>query len=432
MAPSTIALIIFVVVLIMFMTNKFPLWSCALAGLVLMAVTGCITSQEALAGFANSNAIIMMSMFIVAAGLSRTQMIGKISGLAYKVSGGSFTKGLAGYILVTFLIAQVVPSASTVFIICYPLAADFCRRMNISPSKAMFSIGLTAIAAIIVLPVGNGAVGYLEQNGMLEVYGITQYSFGMFDTMIARLPMVIAVMAYAIFVAPKWAPDKGLDVGTAQGGAGQKAERPPLDPVREVLGYGIFALVVVGLLVERYIPFLNSWQICLSGALILIFTGVLNEREALGAVMLSPVWLYIGSLALGQGLVNTGAGDIIAGGMMKILGDKPSALFIGLVFFLASFIFTQFMSNLALYNVIRPIAILTCAGLGYNPVGIIALCYIGCFTAYLTPMATIAVPLMMGAGGYDQRDLLKLGWLPALLTAVVSIPWCMIMFPVAG
>lgn len=430
MEQSTIALIIFAVTLVLFMTNKFPLWSCALAGLVLMTVSGCITSAEALAGFANSNAIIMMSMFIVAAGLSRTQMIGKISGLAYKVSGGSLTKGLAGYVMVTFLIAQVVPSASTVFIICYPLAADFCRKMNVSPSKALFSIGLTAIASIMCLPVGYGAVGYLEQNGMLEVYGVTEYAFGMFDVFLARLPMVIGVMIYAIFIAPKWAPDKGMEVGLAQSGSGQgAAEKPPLDPVREVLGYGVFLAVVLGLLFESALPF-SSWQICLTGALVLVFTGVLNEREALGSVMLSPVWLYIGSLALGQGLVNTGAGDIIANLMLRILGENPSGLFIGFVFMMASFIFTQFMSNLALYNVIRPIAILTCVSLGYNPVGIICLCYIGCFTAYLTPMATIAVPLMMGSGGYDQRDLLKLGWLPALITIVVSIPFCMIMFPI--
>lgn len=429
MASSTVALIIFVVTLVLFTTNKFPLWACSLAGLVMMAATGCITSAEALSGFANSNAIIMMSMFIVAAGLNRTQMIDKISGLAYKVSGGSLTKGIAGYVLVTFIIAQVVPSASTIFIICYPLAADFCRKMNVSPSKALFSIGLTAIASVGCLPVGQGAVGYLEQNGFLEVYGITEYAFTMFDGVITRLPMVIGVMLYGIFIAPKWAPDKGLDVGMAQAGGPKAAKKVPLDPVREVLGYGVFLLVVLGLLFEKSLP-LSAWQICLGGALILVFTGVLTEREALGSVLLSPVWLYIGAIGLGQGLVNTGAGDIIADAILKVLGDKPSGLFIGLVFFLASFIFTQFMSNLALYNVIRPIAFLTCASLGYNPVGIIYLCFIGCFTAYLTPMATIAVPLMMGAGGYDQRDLLKLGWLPALITMVVSVPWCMMMYPV--
>lgn len=427
MIQSTVALIIFVFVLILFIINKFPLWATALFGLVLMSVSGCITPVEALSGFANPNALIMMTMFIVAAGLNRTRMIGKISGFAYKISGGSFTKGLAGYVIMTFMIAQVVPSASTIFIICYPLAADFCRKMNVSPSKAMFSIGLTAISSVSAMPVGNGAVTYLEQNGLLEVFGITEYAFGMFDPMISRLPMIIGVMAYSIFIAPKRAPDRGLDVGL--GGDRKSVEKPPLDPVREVLGYGIFLAVVLGLLFEKVLP-LAAWQICLTGALLVVFSGVLNEREALGAVLLSPVWLYIGALAIGQGLVNTGAGNIVSELVLKLLGQSPSGLYIGLVFFLISFIFTQFMSNLALYNVVRPIVILTCASLGYNPVGIIMLSWIGCFTAYLTPMATIAVPIMMDSGGYDQKDLLKLGWMPALITLVISVPWCMFMFPV--
>lgn len=428
MPQSTIALIVFACIVGLFIINKFPLWVSALAGLLLMSVTGCITPAEALSGFANSNAIIMMMMFIVAAGLSRTQMVRKISNLTYKVSGGSLTKGMLGYVLVTFIIAQVVPSASTVFIICYPLASDFCRRLGVSPSKAIFSIGLTAISAIGVLPVGSGAVTYLEMNGIMEAYGASQYSFGMFDLFIGRMPMVIAIILYSVFLAPKLAPDKGLNVG--MGNENQQAvEKPPLSPVREVLGYGVFFAVVAGLLFESYLP-LNSWQICMAGALIIVISGVLNEKEALGAVLLSPVWLYIGALAIGQGLVSTGAGDIISKMVLRILGENPSGLFIGFVFFATSFIFTQFMSNMAMYNAVRPIAILTCASLGFNPMGPIILCFIGSFTAYLTPMATATIPLVIGAGGYNQKDLLRLGWIPALLTAAISIPWVMLMFPV--
>lgn len=428
MVQSTITLIVFVFIIILFASNKFPLWVAAFIGLLLMTITGSLTPIEALSGFANPNAIIMMSMFIVSAGLNRTQMIKKISDLAYKISGGSFTKGLLGYILVTFLLAQVVPSASTVFIICYPLVADFCRKMGVSPSKAIFSIGLTAISIVGLLPIGNGAVMFLEMNGILEAYGVTEYTYGIFDLFKARLPMNIALIIYSAFFASKFLPDKG-DLLEETQGKSVNLERPPLDHIREVIGYGVFFVVVLGLLFESYLP-INSWQICLTGALIVICTGVLSEKEALGSIMHSPIFLYIGALAIGQGLVNTGAGDIVSNLILKILGENPSGLFVGFVFFIVTFIFTQLMSNMALYNIIRPIAILTCAALGYSPLGVVVLCWIGCFTSYLTPMATIAVPLMMDTGGYNQKDLLKAGWVPALLTTVISVPWVMWMLPV--
>lgn len=57
----------------------------------------------------------MGSMFIVAGGLSRTQMVHRVTNLAYKVSGGSFQKGMILYCLVTLAIAQVAPSAILIF-----------------------------------------------------------------------------------------------------------------------------------------------------------------------------------------------------------------------------------------------------------------------------------------------------------------------------
>lgn len=428
MSTTISTLLIFVFVIVLFASNKFPLWVSALAGLLLMTMNGAVSPAEALSGFGNSNAIIMMSMFIVSAGLNRTQMIKKISGLAYKVSGGSLRKGLFGYIMITLLLAQVVPSASTVFIIMAPLVLDYCKTMGVSPSKAMFQVGLVAIATVGLLPVGTGAIMVLEMNGVLEAYGAGQYAFALTDLFKARFPMIIAIIIYSVFFADRFLEDKGELVVNTQG-KGPAQERAPLDPVREALGYGIFFAVVLGLLFEPKLPF-SSWQIALAGALLVAFTGVLSEKETLASIMGSPIFLYVGALAIGAGLVNTGAGDIVSNLILKVLGENPSGLFVGFVFFMITFIFTQLMSNMALYNIVRPIAILTCTALGYNPMGVLALCWIAAFTSYLTPMATIAVPLMMDAGGYDQRDLLKAGWVPAVLTTAVSVPWVMWIFPV--
>lgn len=125
----------------------------------------------------------MGSMFIVAGGLSRTQMVHRVTNLAYKVSGGSFQKGMILYCLVTLAIAQVAPSAILIFSICYPLVSDFCRKNNQSPSKAMFSIVLICICTVTSLPIGSGATSYITANTMWETYGVTARE-GMFDPML--------------------------------------------------------------------------------------------------------------------------------------------------------------------------------------------------------------------------------------------------------
>ena len=58
------------------------------------------------------------------------------------------------------------------------------------------------------------------------------------------------------------------------------------------------------------------------------------------------------------------------------------------------------------------------------------MCYVGSMSSILTPMATSVVPMMMGAGGYNQKDLVKQGWLPALLMGVVAVLVGMSIYPV--
>lgn len=428
MTQTTICLIIFVITIALYLSNKLPLALTSLTSMFLLIVTGCIDSATALSGFSNSTTIIMVSMFVVGAGLNRTQMVHKISNLVYKVSGGSFTKGLLGYCLVTIAIAQVMPSAVLIYTISYPLAADFCRKMGLSPSKAMFSIGLLSIVWVLAAPIGAGATTYITYNTLFATYGVTGVEFKMFDMFIARLPYIIVLFFYAVFVAPKFAPDRVIE-GISGTQRKEAAVKPPLDPVREVIGYSVFLAIIVCLLFIDYLP-LSSWQVCFAGALILVISGVLTEREAVEAMNLPPALLFVGALAMGTALVNTGAGNLISAAVTTLLGGHPNGYVVGLVFFMMTFLMSQVMSNMAVFSCAQPIVILTCKALGYSPVGPLMLCFMGAWTAYMTPMATIAVPLMMSTGGYTQKDLFKMGWLPAIISVAIAVPWTMTIFPV--
>lgn len=423
---TIICLIIFILAVVSYIVNKIPMAMTALVAMFLLIVTGCVDASTALGNFANSSAVIMACMFVVAAGLNRTQMVNKISGLVYKVSGGSFTKGLAGYVLVTFLVAQVVQSSIVIFSICFPLVANFCKRMNVSPSKAMFSIGLVSVSCLSTLPIGTAATNYITANTLLETYGSTGYEFGMLTTMWGKLPMVIAVLLLAIFVIPRLAPDKGMVESSAKGRT--LAEQKPLGPVQEVCGYGIFLLVVVLLILNDYIP-LTQWQVCMGGALLTVITGVLGEQEAVSKMNLSVVFLYVGGLTMGQALVATGAGELIGNSIVSLLGEHPNSYVVGLVFFLVPFLLTQVMNNNSVMQTMRPITIMACVALGYNPIGPYILTSIACTISFLTPMATPTIPLMMSVGGYSQKDLFRMGWLPAIVACAAMVLCTMTLYP---
>lgn len=69
----------FAIMVILFLSRKIPMAFSALIAMVLLIITGCIDANSALATFGSTTVITMASMYIVAAGLARTQMINKMS-----------------------------------------------------------------------------------------------------------------------------------------------------------------------------------------------------------------------------------------------------------------------------------------------------------------------------------------------------------------
>ena len=112
------------------MSNKWPLALVSLTSMVILTVAGCLSPAEALASFSNSSVIIMGAMMVIAAGLNRTQMLHKVTNLVYKVSGGSFTRGMIGYCLVTFAVAQVMPSAIVILQCVPPWSPTFAASLE--------------------------------------------------------------------------------------------------------------------------------------------------------------------------------------------------------------------------------------------------------------------------------------------------------------
>lgn len=432
----TICLVIFVLTCIGYMANAWSLGTVAMTSLLALSLTGCLSAKDALGYFANNNVIMIAAMSVVAAGFNKTKFCSTLADGISKVAKGSLTKVLFLYCLLAMLLSQMVQSPVVVFGIVAPLCMTSAESMGISKSKIALPLGLVSISTCCTLPIGTGATQAAELNGYITSYyqnlegftgSIPEVSF--FDPMIARLPMLIITVLYCSFVAYKFAPDKE-DLAAKKESA-QKAAQAQLSTVSEVAGIVIFFGTAIALMLQASVlKSLQVWQICLAGAVLMVIFGVLKPKQAVQAVPLSMLFLIVGALAMSGALASTGAGDWIGGGISKLVSALNNNYLVGLIFFIVPFILTQFMSNRGTMLIFIPIAIATCYNVGGNPVGLIILIQAGCLTAFMTPMATPAVPYMMEYGNYDQKDLLKGGWLYAIISCVVSVGWMMTMYPV--
>lgn len=426
MNPLSVCLIICVLTMISYIVGKIPMGLTALISMCAFIVTGCLDPKTALTYIGNANGVMIVSMFVVAAGFTRTQFVKKAASSVNSIAKGSLTKVMFGYVLVAALLAQFIQSSVIVFGIMAPMMIATCEDMNISPSKTMFPLAIICIATISVLPLGSGATQAAELNGYLEANAYTDYVFAMTDPMKARLPMLIAMMIYCIFFATKFAPELPV-VETTKMDA-HEDKREALSPFKERAGYIIFFLTTLALIFQRHIG-QPTWVICLIGAVLMVAFGVLTEKEAISSINWPMAFLLVGSFAMGGALTQTGAGELVGNFLATMANKLDNTYLIGFVFFIVPFLLTQVMMNRTVMIIFIPIAILACKSMNANPVGIVILVQSACLSSFMTPMATPAVPLCMATGGYDLKSLIKQSWLPGIVLCLVSVFWIMTIFP---
>lgn len=428
MSQLTICLIIFAITVCGYCSGLYSLATISQVALMALTLTGCLEVKEALGYYSNSNVIMIAGMCVVAAGFNRTAFCTNLANRISKVSNGNVRKMMLGYVVIGVLLSQFIQSPVVVFGIVAPMLIASAESMGLKPCKVVFPVGVATICTCCTLPFGAGATISAELNGYIESYGYLEHMVGFLDPMKARFPMLIIAIIYFAFFAIRLAPEESPVPSAVTTKKGK--ERENLKAFSEWAGIIIFFGDAIALMFASKLGVAN-WEVCVAGALLMILCGVLKPKEASGSIPLSMLLLIVGSQAMAGALSNTGAGDFIGGHIANIVSAlNGNSYAVGFIFFIIPFILTQFMSNRGTMLIFHPIAIATCASIGGNPVGLMILIQAACLSAFMTPMATAAVPYIMECGGYNQSSMIKQGLLYAVVSCIVSVGWIMTMFPI--
>lgn len=421
-----VCLVIFIVTLFSYILNKIPMWLTSMLSLAALFITGCIDAEGALSGFSNVNTILMGAMFIVAAGFRRTTMVDKMCTGILNFTKGSFSKAFAGYIILTILLANFIASPMVVYAIVSPLLMALCDKAGQPKSRYIFPIMLVGIATSGVLP-GPTAIQMAGQfDGFLKAYGFKE-SITAIDFLIGNWPVIPIVFLWAIFLGPNFMSKEDYGEAKVQN-VDKQQDNQVLSHISDVSGMIIFFGTILVLIFAQQLR-LQNWWVALVGSLLMVLFGVVDHKNVLRDIPWDMILLYVGALSLGTALTNTGAGELLGNSLAKIVGGTTNSYVLGGLFFIIPFIVTQFMLNRAVSAVFVPICLLTCQALGANPIGLILLVNAGSLTAFMSPMATPAIPMAMADGNYKITDLFKGGWLISILLSIVYIGYTMTVFP---
>ena len=161
------------------------------------------------------------------------------------------------------------------------------------------------------------------------------------------------------------------------------------------------------------------------GAAAVIFTGVINIRQAGRAIDRRLFLLIVSALALGTAMYETGAAAFLADIIIQLFGTSSPAVVLSAFFFLVAFL-TNIISNNACAVLFTPIAVNLAETLGVDPMIFAIGLVFAANCSFVTPLGYQTNLLVIGPGHYKFNDFVKVGLpLSVLLWLVFSlfVPW---------
>lgn len=421
-----ICIVVFLATIIGFIINRIPMWLTSVLGLMILYITGCLSSAEALSAFSNTNTILMACMFIVAAGFRKTSFIERLCNFVIKKANGSFIKAYTAYVILALILTNLISSPVATFTIMCPLVGALADNMKISRSKVMFPIMIICVGCFGLLPFASAVQQASTFQGFIDAYGFEGLTITANDFFIGKLPMLIVLPLWAILLGWRVTPDHPS--AETESTHGKKGEGEKLTPFEDNAGVIIFFLDIILMIFSGKLS-LEPWFIAAAGAIAMVLCGVFSPKTVFRAVPMDMVMLFIGAMGLGTALTVTGAGDVVGSVLSAVVGGSRNSYVLGALFFIVPFAVTQFMMNRAVTQIFIPICLLTCKAIGASPIGMLLLVSAGSLTAFLTPMSTPAVAVAMTEGGYTLKDILKSSWLLTILISAAYIIYVPTVYP---
>lgn len=398
MSPVTITLSLLVFSIVMFVWEKIPLAVTAMIVCITLVVTGVFDVKTAFAGFINQNVILFVAMFVVGGALFETGVTDKIGSMVTRYARTE-KQLIVVIMLVCGTLSGLLSNTGTAAVLI-PVVIGAAMKSGYARSRLLMPLAFASA---------------LEQVGQ---------RFGFFEYAKLGIPMLACGILYFVTIGYRILPK--TNAAQPQSVNNIKAQACP--KYKQVIALSVLILTVLGMIFEKQLglPIAIVGSI---GALSLIVTRVITEKQAYQAIDSQTIFLFGGTLALAKALETTGAGAIMARSIIALLGQQASPFLLLSAVLIISCALTNFMSNTATAALLMPIGLSIAHSMGADPRAVLMAIVIGCSCAYATPVGTPANMMIFSAGGYKFVDYVKVGLPLILISVIVSFILLPVFFP---
>jgi len=206
MAPDIIlVLIILGVAILLFITNKIRMDLVGLLILGSLALTGLVSSTEALSGFSNPAVITVWAVLILSGGLARTGVASKIGRFVLRLAGDSEIRLLAIVMLTSGILSGLMNSIGVASLFL-PVVIDIARRTDRPPSRLLMPLAFACLLGGL-----NTLIGTPPNILISEALSDAGFeSFQMFDFTPVGISVLLAGTLFMILIGRHLLPKRDI------------------------------------------------------------------------------------------------------------------------------------------------------------------------------------------------------------------------------
>ena len=339
-----IAIAVFLVVIVLIMTEKVHRTSAALAGAVVLLLTNVLTVDKAV-GYIDFNTIgVLVGMMLFVAVIKNSGVFEYIAIRAAKMAKGDPWKIMVAFILITAFLSAFLDNVTTVLLVG-PMTITLARMLNINPVPFLitqiFAANIGGTATLIGDP-PNIMIGSATGLGFLDFVANTG--------IVAVVSIVVIIIIMRFLYKTKLVADAEAISAVSHLDENKAIE----DQALLIKSLIMICLVVIGFIFHSQIG-IESSTVALSAAAIIMVIGRQNIDYAIGEVEWPTILFFVALFIVVGGLDETGVIGQLANLVLSTTEGHPVVTMMVLLW--ASALLSSVLDNIPFVATLIPLVI---------------------------------------------------------------------------
>ncbi len=409
------AVAVFMLCLVLWVTNLVPLAITGILAIVLVPVFDILPYKVTYSLFGNEAVFFILGAFILAGAVMHSGISNRIALNIMDRFGSSPAKLLVAIFLLAAGLSFVM-SEHAVAAMLFPIVLEISKSLGLKPGKSNY--GKLLFFALAWGCVIGGVATFLGGARVPLAAGILQettgQSIGFFEYSLAVFPLVVVLLVAGYFTLTRFFP---IDIAGVDGAIGM------LDKRIKGLGKVSFNEYAVGsILLLTIVAWMTLGEktglatIALGSVVVLFVFRLVRWKDIEEYVNWGIILMYGGAIVLGSALDKSGAAKWLVDAVMGGWTGEPWMVFAAFSFL--SITLTAAMSNAAVIAVLLPVSIGMARTIGIDPAVVTYAIAVPAGLDFMFPMGTPALAIAASSNYISIRESAKGGFLMFIIAWV--------------